>query len=78
MDGISFVGEVKNGAPIEPNEKIKKLEEGFVSGVIASLTTMLCNVFFTTAKNLVKCIRQIYAAVVQAGKVLLFNPTVCS
>lgn len=30
--------------------------------------------FFTTAKNLVRCIRQIYASVVEAGKVLLFNP----
>ena len=55
-------------------ELISKIEEGFTAGVLASLTTTLCNIFFTTAKNLVKCIRQIYASVVQAGKVLLFNP----
>ncbi len=48
--------------------------EGFISGAFASLTTTICNIFFTTAKNLVKCIRQIYASVVEAGKVLLFNP----
>ena len=47
---------------------------GFVSGSLASLTTTLCNIFFTTAKNLVRNIRQIYAAVVQAGRTLLFNP----
>ena len=55
-------------------EIIAKLEEGFVSGALASITTTLCNIFFTTAKNLVRCIRQVYASVVQAGRVLLLNP----
>ncbi|SEM39131.1 hypothetical protein SAMN04487770_13642 [Butyrivibrio sp. ob235] len=55
-------------------EVISKIEEGFAAGALASLTTTLCNIFFTTAKNIVKSIRQIYASIVQAGKVLLFNP----
>jgi hypothetical protein len=55
-------------------EILSKFGEGFISGALASLTTTICNIFFTTAKNLVKCIRQIYASVVEAGKVLLFNP----
>lgn len=55
-------------------EILSKFGEGFVSGALASLTTTLVNIFFTTAKNLVKSIRQIYASVVEAGKVLLFNP----
>ena len=55
-------------------EIIAKVGEGFTSGALASLTTTLCNIFFTTAKNLVRCIRQVYASVVQAGRVLLFNP----
>lgn len=55
-------------------EVIVKLKEGFGAGALASLTTSVCNIFFTTAKNLVKCIRQIYASIIQAGKVLLFNP----
>lgn len=53
---------------------IAKIEEGFTSGVLASLTTTLCNIFFTTAKNVVKFIRQIYPPVIQAGKVIFFNP----
>ena len=53
---------------------IAKAVEGFTAGALASLTTTLCNIFFTTAKNLVRYIRQIYASVVQAGRVLLFNP----
>lgn len=55
-------------------EIIAKLKEGFGAGALASLTTSISNIFYTTAKNLVKCIRQIYASVIQAGKVLLFNP----
>ena len=55
-------------------EILSKFGEGFVSGALASLTTTLVNIFFSTAKNLVKSIRQIYASVVEAGKVLLFNP----
>ena len=55
-------------------ELLAKIKEGFVAGALSSLTTTLCNIFFTTAKNLVRCIRQLYASVIQAGRVLLFNP----
>ena len=55
-------------------ELIAKFEEGLVAGALSDLTTTICNIFFTTAKNLVKCIRQIYASIIQAGKILLFNP----
>lgn len=55
-------------------EIMEKVQEGFVAGTLSSVTTTICNIFFTTAKNLVKCIRQIWASIVQAGKVLLFNP----
>ena len=73
----AVAGGVKNGvenAKIKYKEVFTKFGEGFLSGALASLTTTLCNIFFTTAKNLVKCIRQIYASVVEAGKILLFNP----
>ena len=68
---------VKKGvenAKVKHKEILAKFGEGFLSGALASLTTTICNIFFTTAKNLVRCIRQIYASVVEAGKVLLFNP----
>lgn len=61
-------------ARLKYKELMVKFGEGFFSGAIASLTTTLCNIFFTTARNLVKCIRQIYASVIEAGNVLLFNP----
>lgn len=68
---------VKKGVEVAKSkykEILSKFGEGFISGALASLTTTICNIFFTTAKNLVRCIRQIYASVVEAGKVLLFNP----
>ncbi len=54
-------------------EIIAKIEEGFVAGALSSLTTTLCNIFFTTAKNVVRYIQQAYASVVQAGNILFFN-----
>ena len=77
-DMLNAVGNgIKKGlesAKSKYKEIIAKVGEGFTSGALASLTTTLCNIFFTTAKNLVRCIRQVYASVVQAGRVLLFNP----
>lgn len=59
-------------------EKYAELFERFLSGAaagaLASLTTSLCNIFFTTAKNAVRIIRQCYASLVEAGKVLFINP----
>lgn len=59
-------------------EKYKELFDKFLSGAVAgalsSLTTTLCNIFFTTAKNVVRIIRQSYASLVEAGKVLFINP----
>lgn len=55
-------------------ETVCKLIEGSVTGALSSLTTTLCNVFFTTAKNAVKIIRESYVSIVEACKVLFINP----
>lgn len=47
---------------------------GAVAGALSSVTTTLCNIFFTTAKNTVRIIRQCYASLVEAMKVLFINP----
>lgn len=51
-----------------------KFIEGAVSGVLASVTTTLCNIFLTTAKNIVRIIRQSWASLVEAVKIIFFNP----
>lgn len=63
-----------DNAKIRYKELLVKFQDGAVAGILSSLTTTLCNVFFTTAKNVVKIIRQSYASIVQAGKILIFNP----
>ena len=53
---------------------LSKFFEGALAGALSSITTTLCNIFLTTAKNVVKIIRQTWASIVQAFKVLFFNP----
>ncbi len=48
--------------------------DGAIAGALSSLITTLCNIFFTTAKSLVRVLRQSWASLVSATKVLLFNP----
>lgn len=61
-------------AKIKYRELIERFKDGAVAGAMSSITTTLCNIFFTTAKNVVRIIRQTYASIVQAAKVLFINP----
>lgn len=73
----SIASGIKTGlenAKLKYKELWHKFIEGAVGGVLASLTTTLCNIFFTTAKNVVRIIRQSWASLVEATKILLFNP----
>ena len=47
---------------------------GSISGVFSSLTTTLCNIFFSTAKSIVRILRQSWASLVEAAKIFFFNP----
>ena len=51
-----------------------KFIEGSIAGFLSSLTNTLTNIFFTTAKSIVKIMRQSWASLVEATKILLFNP----
>lgn len=53
---------------------IIKFKDGVLSGILASLTTTLTNIFFTTSKNMVKIIRQVWVSIVEAIKILFLNP----
>ena len=77
-DFLSSIGRgVKKGflkARTNYKELFAKFFEGAIGGVLASLTTTICNIFFTTAKNVVRIIRQSYASLTEAFKVLFINP----
>ncbi len=72
------IGEgVKQGlanAKAKYKELMERFLDGAIAGALSSLTTTLCNIFFTTAKSLVRILRQSWASLVSATKVLLFNP----
>ena len=53
---------------------LDKFKLGVGSGITASLSTTLTNIFFTTSKNLVKNIRLSSTFVIQSGNIILFNP----
>lgn len=55
-------------------EILAKFKEGFLAGALSSITTTICNIFFTTAKNIIRIIRQSWASLVQALKILFLNP----
>ena len=72
------IGEgVKQGlinAKLKYKVLIDRFFDGAIAGIMSSLTTTLCNIFFTTAKSLVKILRQTWASLVSATKILIFNP----
>lgn len=43
-------------------------------GALASISTTICNIFFTTAKNTVKIIRMAWSSLVQTAEVLFIKP----
>lgn len=53
---------------------IDKFLGSAVAGILSSLFTTITNIFFTTAKSFVRIIRHTWASLVEAVKVLLFNP----
>lgn len=48
--------------------------DGAIGGVLSSVTTTLFNIFATTEKMIVKLIREMWNHLVQAIKIIVFNP----
>ena len=63
-----------NKAKEKYKELIGKFSEGAIAGFLSSLTITICNIFFTTARNIIKIIRYAYVSIIQALKILFFNP----
>ncbi len=49
-------------------------KDSVLSGVLASITTTILNIFLTTEKMVVKLIREMWNNLVQAAKLVFFNP----
>lgn len=77
----NFLQAVGNGvkaglsnAKVKYKELFSKFLGGSIAGVLSSLMTTLCNIFFTTARNVVRVIRQSWASITEAAKILFVNP----
>ncbi len=74
---IALGNGVKKGvgnARAKYRDLLASFKDGALSGALSSLTTTLSNIFFTTAKNIVRIIRQTWVSIVEAIKILIFNP----
>lgn len=49
-------------------------KDGAIGGLLSSLTTTLFNIVFTTKKTMVRLIREMWNNLVQAFKIIVFNP----
>jgi hypothetical protein len=81
FDLSEFFTKIGNGitrgfenAKLKYKEIIAKFLDGGIAGALASITTTICNIFFTTAKNVVKIIRQSWVSLVEAAKIIFINP----
>ena len=55
-------------------DMLTAFKDGFIGGILSSITTVFLNVFFTTGKLLGRLIRESWNNLVQAIKLVVFNP----
>ena len=53
---------------------LNEFKNGALSGALASLSTTIMNIFFTTQKLIGKLLRETWSSLVSAAKLLFFNP----
>lgn len=61
-------------AKIKYKDIIAKFFSGTATGALSSVTTTICNIFFTTAKNVIKIIRRSWSTIVKATEIVFINP----
>lgn len=55
-------------------ELLVSFKDGFLGGVLSSISTTIINIFFTTSKLIGKLIRESWQNLVQVAKLIFFNP----
>ncbi len=56
------------------NDLLMSFKDGVLSGILGSLTSTLWNAFQTIGGNVIKLIRETWSSLVQAAKLIFFNP----
>ena len=74
---VAISNGIKKGfenAKLKYKELLNRFKDGAIAGIISSLTTTFINIFATTSKNIVRVIRQTWVSLVEALKIIFFNP----
>ena len=58
----------------QKNDILKQGFDGFISGIISNIVTIVINSFVTTAKNIVRIIREGFFSLIKALKIIIFRP----
>lgn len=53
---------------------VSAFRDGFLSGILSSITTTILNIFLTSGKLAIKMIREMWSTLVQVIKLVFFNP----
>lgn len=56
------------------NDIITAFKDGFMGGILSSVTTTILNIFLTTEKMIGRLIREMWNSLVKAAKLIFFNP----
>ncbi len=77
----NFVSHIKNTLKniweriqLRFNNLLLSFKDGVIGGILGSLTSTLWNAFQTIGGNIIKLIRETWSSLVQAAKLIFFNP----
>ena len=56
------------------SDMLISFQDGVIGGIFSNVTTTIINIFFTTQKLVGKLIRETWSSIVQAAKLIFFNP----
>lgn len=55
-------------------ELITSFKDGMLAGILSAISSTLINIFFTTAKCVGRILRESWASIIEAIKILVYNP----
>lgn len=59
---------------IKYKEVISSFKDGAIAGILSTISSTIINIFFTTAKFIGRILRTSWASIVEAIKIIVFNP----
>ncbi|TYQ15704.1 UNVERIFIED_CONTAM: hypothetical protein Cloal_2187 [Acetivibrio alkalicellulosi] len=71
---IGVIKKAFDNVSLKYKELIEQFKNGALAGILASISSTVINIFFTTVKFVARVLRESWATIVEAIKILVFNP----